>query len=102
MSEKLDKIGADRDRAKEKRDLWDARYKELCQKYIQQENTEIHEMVRAQNLTPDYMELRYHCPDCQDTGYINGKKCRCFKREEISLLYAQSNIKEMPYKNYRC
>ena len=55
MSEKLDKIGADRDRAKEKRDLWDARYKELCQKYNQQENTEIHEMVRAQNLTPDQL-----------------------------------------------
>ena len=55
MSEKLDRIGADRDRAKEKRDLWDARYKELCQKYIQQENTEIHEMVRAQNMTPDQL-----------------------------------------------
>ncbi len=55
MSEKLEKIGADRDRAKEKRDQWDARYKELCQKYIQQENTEIHEMVRAQNMTPDQL-----------------------------------------------
>lgn len=55
MSEKLEKIGADRDRAKEKRDQWDARYKELCQKYIQQENTEIHEMVRAQNITPDQL-----------------------------------------------
>ena len=55
MSEKLDKIGADRDRAKEKRDQWDARYKELCQKYIQQENTEIHEMVRARNMTPDQL-----------------------------------------------
>ncbi len=55
MSEKLDKIGADRDRAREKRDQWDARYKELCQKYIQQENTEIHELVRAQNMTPDQL-----------------------------------------------
>lgn len=55
MSEKLNKIGADRDRAKEKRDQWDARYKELCQKYIQQENTEIHELVRAQNMTPDQL-----------------------------------------------
>ncbi len=55
MSEKLEKIGADRDRAKEKRDQWDDRYKELCQKYIQQENTEIHEMVRAQNMTPDQL-----------------------------------------------
>lgn len=55
MSEKLDRIGADRDRAREKRDLWDARYKELCQKYIQQENTEIHDLVRAQNMTPDQL-----------------------------------------------
>lgn len=38
-----------------KRDQWDARYKELCQKYIQQENTEIHELVRAQNMTPDQL-----------------------------------------------
>jgi len=55
MSEKLDKIRAERDRAKEKRDQWDTRYKELCQKYIQQENTEIHELVRAQNMTPDQL-----------------------------------------------
>ena len=55
MREKLYRSGADRDRAKEKRDQWDARYKELCQKYIQQENTEIHEMVRAQNITPDQL-----------------------------------------------
>ena len=55
MSERLDKIGADRDRAKEKRDLWEARYKGLGQKYTQQENTEIHEMVRARNLTPDQL-----------------------------------------------
>ena len=32
-----------------------SRYKELCQKYIQQENTEIHEMVRARNMTPDQL-----------------------------------------------
>lgn len=52
-------------------------------------------LLEANGYSRDYMELRYHCPDCQDTGYINGKKCRCFKREEISLLYAQSNIKEV-------
>ena len=55
MSEKLDRIGAERDRAREKRDQWDARYKELCQKYIQQENTEIHDLVRARNMTPDQL-----------------------------------------------
>lgn len=43
----------------------------------------------------DYMELHYFCPQCQDTGYVDGKKCRCFKKEEITLLYAQSNIQEV-------
>lgn len=42
----------------------------------------------------DYLEMRYECPDCKDTGYVDHKKCHCFKMAEIELLYAQSNIKE--------
>ena len=30
-----------------------------------------------------------------DTGYVDGRKCRCFKKEEIRLLYSQSNIEEV-------
>lgn len=41
----------------------------------------------------DYLELHYHCPDCRDTGYINGKKCHCFRRMEIDILYTQSNLR---------
>lgn len=40
----------------------------------------------------DYMDMHYSCEDCQDTGYIGGKKCHCFQKEQIKLLYAQSNI----------
>lgn len=43
----------------------------------------------------DYMEMRYRCPDCRDTGYRDGKKCQCFKRMEIEILYDQSNIREV-------
>lgn len=48
----------------------------------------------------DYLEPIYDCPDCQDTGYITNteglkEKCHCFHRQEISLLYEQSNIQEM-------
>lgn len=53
MSAKLDKIGADREKARKKRDEWDARYKELDQKYKEQENTEIHDMVHMAGLTPE-------------------------------------------------
>ena len=38
------------------------------------------------------MEPVYDCPDCKDTGYIDGRKCHCFRQAEISLLYEQSNI----------
>ena len=43
----------------------------------------------------DYLELPYNCPLCQDTGYIGSQKCTCFKKAEIELLYAQSNLKEI-------
>ena len=40
----------------------------------------------------DYLDMHYTCPDCQDTGYIDRKKCRCFQREEIRLLYSSSRL----------
>lgn len=55
MSAKLDKIGADRDRALKRRDEWDAKYKELDRKYKTQENAEINDIVHAASLTPDQL-----------------------------------------------
>lgn len=43
----------------------------------------------------DYLEPVYECSDCQDTGYIGSKKCHCFKKAVCSLLYEQSNLKEI-------
>ena len=44
----------------------------------------------------DYLEPIYDCKDCKDTGYIGNKKCHCFKKAIIKLLYEQSNIKGFP------
>ncbi len=52
-------------------------------------------LLAAHGYTPQDLELHYQCPDCQDTGYVDGKKCRCFKKEEIKLLYAQSNLQDV-------
>ena len=49
-------------------------------------------LLKSAGFPKDYMEMHYSCQDCQDTGYIGGKKCHCFKQEQIKLLYAQSNI----------
>lgn len=40
----------------------------------------------------DYLDMHYVCPDCRDTGYMGRKKCHCFKREEIRLLYSSSRL----------
>lgn len=52
-------------------------------------------LLQAYGFPADYMEMQYTCPDCQDTGYIGGQKCHCFRKEQIKLLYAQSNIDEI-------
>ena len=43
-------------------------------------------------LPADYLNVPYICEVCQDTGYINGEKCHCFKQAAITLLYDQSNL----------
>lgn len=43
----------------------------------------------------DFLKPVYDCPDCQDTGYVHGQKCHCFKQAEIALLYEQSNLKQI-------
>ena len=35
----------------------------------------------------DYMETRYACPLCKDTGYVQYEKCRCLKQELINRAY---------------
>lgn len=43
----------------------------------------------------DYLEPVFDCPDCRDTGYINGARCHCFKQAVIDILYEQSGIREL-------
>ena len=53
------------------------------------------DLLSEAGLPSDYLELKYDCTDCKDTGYIGNEKCHCFKQQIISLLYQQSNIKDM-------
>lgn len=52
------------------------------------------ELLSGAGLGADYLDPIYDCPDCQDTGYIDGQKCHCFKQACVSLLYNSSNIDE--------
>lgn len=52
MGAKLDRLGAELEKARKKQADWTARVKDLEQRYREEENTEIHAMVHAANLTP--------------------------------------------------
>ena len=52
-------------------------------------------LLKDAGLPETYLNPVYTCPDCKDTGYIDGRKCHCFKQAVITLLYEQSNIREM-------
>ena len=50
------------------------------------------QLMEAAGFPADYLEPPYDCPDCKDTGYINGKRCHCFKQAAINIVYKQSNL----------
>ena len=57
--------------------------------------SERRKLLQSNGFSSDYLEPHYFCPLCQDTGYVDGHKCSCFKKSEIELLYTQSNLKEI-------
>ena len=52
-------------------------------------------LLESSGFPATYLEPIYTCADCQDTGYIHDHKCHCFKNATISLIYQQSNLKEI-------
>lgn len=59
-----------------------------------------HALLQSHGFPADYLDPVYTCRDCRDTGYLttaDGRKtkCLCFRRQEITLLYQQSNIQDM-------
>lgn len=55
MSAKLDRLGSELSKARKKKAEWDAKVKDLERRYREEENSEIHDMVHAANLTPDQL-----------------------------------------------
>lgn len=52
----------------------------------------------------DYLEPKYKCGICKDTGYISSlvktEKCSCYKQKYINNLYNQSNLKLALHENF--
>ncbi len=53
------------------------------------------ELLRSHGYPEDYLLVAPECPLCGDTGFIDGRKCRCFKLKEIEILYSHSHLQEL-------
>ncbi len=52
------------------------------------------EILEANHITKDFLELSYDCEKCHDTGFIDGVECSCFKQRLVDKAYDQSNLKD--------
>ena len=53
------------------------------------------QLLLSQGYPADYLSPIYTCPDCKDTGYMDGEKCHCLKQAIIDTIYTQSNVKNI-------
>lgn len=48
-------------------------------------------LLKAHGYPEDYLDIKFDCNICQDTGYTNNnEQCSCFRKAAIDLLYSQS------------
>ena len=52
-------------------------------------------LLKDYGFPSDFLTAKYECMQCQDTGYVENRKCNCFRQAEIELIYEQSNIKNL-------
>ena len=53
------------------------------------------ELLSLHKIPLDFLEIKYKCSKCNDTGFIGSQKCSCFRQKLIDKLYQQSNLKEI-------
>lgn len=59
------------------------------------------EILASAGLEESYFDPPYICVSCKDTGYVDGRRCHCFKQEAVNLIYGQSNImKKLQKENF--
>ncbi len=63
-------------------------------------------IMTESNVPQDYMDMKYDCKTCKDTGYLdNGEKCNCLRQALVSRAYKMSNLQNVlereNFKNFK-
>lgn len=80
--------------------VFDAKTDDIT-KYIEELERERNYLLQEKNYPIDYLEMKYHCNICKDTGVDGTKICECRKKIQIDQLFENSEIKEiLKYQNF--
>lgn len=65
---------------------------------------EIKSIFNKNGLTEDYIDVKYICDNCKDTGYFKGKICNCILKETLLDRISESGInsvsRDKNFKNF--
>lgn len=53
------------------------------------------ELLVQHGYSMDYLEIRYRCPKCKDTGHIDNVQCSCYKHKLVQLYYKDCELKDI-------
>ena len=81
MSTKLEKIGAELKRAKEKAVEWSKRAEELEKQYNEQEKTDLSDICRIYKMTPEKLKKHWY----SDDRMLRGRCSRNAQRTSANL-----------------
>lgn len=75
-----------------RKDEFNADFKKNLQRLTDEKN----QILKENNISPDFDKEIFNCKICSDTGYDeNGVKCQCFKQKLINEAYSMSNMEEI-------
>lgn len=62
---------------------------------IKRLNDKRKELLTGKGFPEDFLDIKYCCSLCGDTGFIEGVRCDCFKRRVIDLIYSDRRWKSL-------
>ena len=68
---------------------------------LEQISRQRQQLLISNGFPEDYLKIRYQCPLCHDTGYVDGRHCSCFRRMAIELLFEDEALsRELALHNF--
>ena len=67
------------------------------QQQIKQLQANQNALLKELGFSKSQLQPQYHCHNCNDTGYVDGKICSCMNNEMRKLIVAESNVFNRDY-----